>query len=238
MKNTFDSMTHNLAGHLKDPVKRRLAGTVAINHCIGGIGVLNEIHKDDVGYYRKHLRAHGLAWYRRGQNAIVWDTEVFENHACGTHRVSRGGFIGADGVRGRGEDRRVGPNRYAIKWKGVHRDTGKPFMVLGVHFMAKAFTTAPWRAGLFFKGVRQTGWYIHRSIRRYPNGFIAGDMNSKELIDFPQVNDKPVNTPATHGNARYDQVSTFGAVNAVNVQEFRTPSDHDGLTWQTVLLKG
>jgi hypothetical protein len=232
-------MTHNLAGHL-DQFKRRDAADAALVKCLGGIGVLNEINPKDVKFLRGQLKELKLKWYRRGQNAIVWDPSVLEMHACGFRVIMRGGRVGADGVAGVGDDRRVGPNRIAIKWKGEIIDEdrlGVPLMVIGIHKMAKAFTAHRWRAPLWWRSTRAVSRYVNRSIKNYPRGFIAGDENAPFLVDYPNLDDRAIPTPPTLGRQRYDQVHVFGDLGYDNMEEFATPSDHDGLRWR-IFRKG
>lgn len=230
-----ECMTHNLAGHL-DPFKRRDAGEAALLECLGGIGVLNEINKADLKFLRRKLRELKLKWYRRGQNAIVWDPSVLTVHACGWRVIMTGGHVGADGGPG-GDSRRVGPNRIALKWKGEWVHDGKRLMVIGIHKMAKAFTAHKWRAPLWWRSTRMVSRYINRSIKNYPRGFIAGDENAPFLVDYPNLNDRAVNTPPTLGRQRYDQVHVFGDLGVTDMEEVNTPSDHDMLRWR-IFRKG
>lgn len=226
---TAQCVVHNLAGHIEDPDLRRVAGRAALRRCINGIGVLNEINPKDAAYYRKYMRANGLTWFRRGQVAIVWDADLLQVHACGIRRIMKGGHVGPGG-------KRVGPNRYMLKWKGHFvGDSKARLMVLGTHLMAKSDTEHKWRRPLFARSVRNAGLYIKRSLKNYPDGFIAGDMNKLKYVDFPFVDEEHVITPPDFGRARYTQVHTFGKLRVTNVQEFTTPSDHDGIEFDAVL---
>lgn len=144
----------------------------------------------------------------------------------------RGGFVGADGVPGVGDDRRVGPSRRALKWVGKFNDTEERFMVIAVHKMARAFTLHKWRQKLWWNSTRNVSRFVNRSIKWYPRGFIAGDENAPFYVDYPNLDDRAVKTPATHGKQRYDQVHLFGDLIAEGMTEFYTPSDHDGLRWR------
>lgn len=235
MAASLNCMTHNLERPLKDRDKRRSAGRTAIQKAVGGIGVLNEVHRADVRYYKRYLKSLGMTWYRSGSNAIVWDPRVLKNHRVTARRIMRGGYVGADGTPEGPDNRRVGPHRYNLKWEGEHIASGFPLMVNGTHKMAKSYTSAKWRLALLLRSHRNLAKDVQRSIEKYPNGFIAGDENSIPYVRYPGLNDTPVKTPPTLGNKRYDQVHTFGDVRASKVREFKTPSNHDGVEWKLIL---
>lgn len=225
-------MTHNIEG-TDSPAKRQASFRKAVSYCIGGIGVLNEINPADLAHHRAHLKAHNLRWFRRGQNAIVWDPRVIKKNRLRSRVIMVGGHVGADGVAGQGEDRRVGPSRNALKFLGTVIESGDSIMVVCVHKVAKAFTTERWRERLWRASTRRTARFVMRSIKNYPHGFIAGDENAPFIVNYPGVPDHRVETPPTHGqHSRYDQVHPFGKLVVNEVTEFLTASDHGGLTWQ------
>lgn len=228
----INGMTHNLKKDLKDPELRRRAGNVALSHCRKGIGVLNEINSNDVAYLTSRLRFYKLRWVRKGEMAIVWDPNYITMDAWTWRKISDGGYIGADGVKGVGDDRRVGPSRYALKFKGKVISDRTPIMVIAIHKMAKAFTEHKWRQRLWWRSTRNVARFIRRSLKRYPNGFIAGDENAPFFVDYPGLAEVNTKAPATFGRRHYDQVLTFGAFTALDIQEFSTPSDHNGLRWR------
>jgi hypothetical protein len=229
-RTTLHCMTHNIEG-TDTPAQRHASFRAAVQRCVGGIGVLNEINPADAAHHRGVLLALGLRWFRKGQNAIVWDPRVIKKDRVVARRIMHGGHVGPDGVAGRGNDERVGPDRWALKFLGTVLATGRKIMVVGVHKVAKAFTEHTWRQWLWRRSTRRTARIVRVSLRRYPHGFIAGDENAPFLVDYPGIADRAVKTPASHGRAHYDQVHVFGQAKASNVGEFATASDHDGVKW-------
>lgn len=233
----FNGMTHNIKKDLRDPRLRRAAAKEALSHCRGGIGGLNEINADDVPYIKSILIMYKLTWYRRGELAIVWDPRVIKIRRASWRLISHGGYVGADETPAGPDNRRVGPSRYALKARGHVVSDGTPLQVVLVHKIAKAFTEHRWREKIWRRSTRRTSRFINRSLKNYPNGFIIGDENAPFLVDYPNLLDVAVNTPPTMGRKRYDQVHTFGAFFAINVSEFDTPSDHNGLRFRIRKIK-
>lgn len=228
----INCMTHNVKKDLHNASLRRQAGDVALQNARQGIGVLNEINADDVPFLKSCLQKYELRWVRKGEMAIVWDPAVIRKHAWTWREISPGGYIGADGTKAGPDNRRVGPPRIAIKFKGYVISDNTPIQAIGIHKIAKAFTEHKWRQRIWWRSTRNTSRFIRRSLKRFPNGFIVGDENAPFPVNYPGLDEVSVPAPATFGKLHYDQIKVFGALKAITVREFKTPSDHDGLAWR------
>jgi hypothetical protein len=221
---------HNLhGGPEKSRWRRRRTIRTFLKASEGGLGSFNELNPADRMYLRQKAACRGLQTFIHKSNGAVWDPELIQVQKKRVRRIMRGGHVGADGVptRRRGDDdRRVGPNRYALYLSCKILPIDFEFEWVITHLMARSFTKHRWRIPLFRKSVRE----LTEGIRR-PNGILVGDMNSISYLKLPDVLETPERTPETFGNKRYDQILRWGPhIDVIRISEVRTKSDHDMLT--------
>lgn len=231
-------VVHNLhGGPEKDKKRRRRTIRMFLHAAKHGVGGFNELAKRDRRYIKAEAAKRGLRIFIYGDNGVVWDPALLEARKPRIKKIMTGGHVGADGVataKKGDDDRRVGPNRYAIYIPFKVIAHGLTFEFVVTHAMAKSFTTARWRIRLFRKSIRSLADDIRKA-----SGLLVGDLNSKEYVNLPDVLDVPVHTPPTFGKSRYDQILRWGpdiAVSKVNAVE--TPSDHDMLVGTVTFYRG
>lgn len=222
-------VTHNLhGGPDKNRKRRRRTINLFLNTAQCGIGGFNELNRHDRRYLRRQAAKRGLKTFIYKSNGAVWTPTIVQVDKKRVKRVMTGGHVGADGIatpQKGDDDRRVGPNRYAIylTCKLLALDLDFEFVV--THLMARSFTKHRWRIPLFRKSLRSLAKGTRDS-----NGVLVGDVNSKDYIDLPDMLDAPEKTPPTFGRKKYDQFIRWGPhIDIVNIRALETLSDHDML---------
>jgi len=229
---------HNLHGGAeKNKDRRERIIDRFLNASHQGIGGCNELNRHDRKYFKSKAGKLGLRYKIQDNNAAVWDSKLIKVNKTRVRKIMSGGYVGADGVataRVGDDDRRVGPNRYALYLTCTVRANNLDFELVITHLMAKSFTQHRWRIPLLRKSVKKLSAGI-----KSKNGLLVGDMNSKEYIDLPDVLDVAEKTPPTHGNRRYDQIIRWGPqIDVVKVHDTSTASDHDMLLGIVKFYKG
>lgn len=219
-------VVHNLHGPDKNKDRRHKTIRQFLDEAKGGIGGFNELNTGDRAYIKAEAAKRGLNVLIHSYNGMVWDpTKIQTATKPRLKRIMVGGYVGADGVatpRKGDDDRRVGPNRYAIYMPCEVIGLGIRFEFDVTHLMAKWTTTAKWRAKLAAKSIVSFGAGVYSK-----NGVAVGDMNTDDYIDLPGVDDIPVKTPDTFGRRKYDQILRWGAHIYIHaVRAINTPSDH------------
>lgn len=221
---------HNLhGGPEKSRWRRRRTIRNFLKASEGGLGSFNELNPRDRTYLKHKAACRGMMVFIHKSNGAVWDPELIKVKKKRVRKIMTGGHVGADGVatpRSGDDDRRVGPNRYALYLACQVLSIDLEFEWVITHLMARSFTSARWRQPLF----RQSVASLAEGVRK-PNGLLVGDMNSPDYIKLPDILETPEPTPPTFGRKRYDQILRWGPhIDVVNVTEVRTKSDHDMLT--------
>jgi hypothetical protein len=221
---------HNLhGGPEKIRWKRRRTIRSFLRSSEGGMGGFNELNPSDRGYLRREAASRGLKTFIHRSNGAVWDPEKIQIQKKRVRKIMTGGLVGADGEstpQHGDDDRRVGPNRYALYLSCKILAIELEFDWVITHLMARSFTKHRWRIPLFRRSVVSLADGIER-----PDGILQGDMNSKEYIKLPDVLETPEPTPPTFGNKRYDQFIRWGPhIDIVSISEVKTKSDHHMLT--------
>lgn len=172
--------------------------------------------------------AKGFDCYIHGENAIAWDAQIFELVASGNHVVMHGGHVGADGLPGGADRRRVGPSR-TVAWAVLrHKASGKLVIIATHHAVAKADTSQKWRRDLRDASFDEVGAVLHEvHHEHHAPMLLTGDMNTIGRIRIDGM--REVKTPPTYGHFRYDRIFQLQA-HVRDVRTFRTHSDHLGLS--------
>lgn len=217
---------HNLhGGGEKNRGTRKRIIVSFLNSAKGGLGGFNELHPRDRLYMRRQAKARGLKVRFFGKNGAVWNPELLKLNDKRVKKIMTGGHVGADGVataRLGDDDRRVGPNRYALYLDFTVMVVGLNFEYVVTHLVAKSFTQHVWRRLIWRKSVRSLA-----AGTRQKDGVLSGDMNSPDYIDLPDRLEVPVKTPPTHGRRRYDQILRWGPhIDFEGMEVANTPSDH------------
>lgn len=220
---------HNLhGGPEKSRWRRRRTIRSFLKASEGGLGSFNELNPADRRYLRQKAACRGLKTFIHNKNGAVWDPELVHVQKKRVKRIMRGGHVGADGVstpRPGDDDRRVGPNRYALYLSCKILPVDLEFEWVITHLMARSFTKHRWRIPLFRRSVASLAQGIRRA-----NGILVGDMNSKDYIELPDILETPERTPPTFGKNRYDQILRWGPhIDVLKMSEVHTKSDHDML---------
>lgn len=224
----FPIAVHNLFGPNKNKSLRRQTITKFLDAAKGGVGGANELAVVDRSFFRAEASKRGLRSFIYVTLAVVWDPKVAMADKPRLKKVMQGGYVGADGVatsKKGDDDRRVGPNRYAIylPLDFPEVDLFGDFELDVTHLVAKWTTTHKWRAAL----ARRSIYSLADGVVS-PNGLMVGDMNTNTYVNLPGVADVPVKTPPTHGPRKYDQILRWGQhVYVSQVKDVPTPSDHD-----------
>lgn len=220
---------HNLHGVDRNRKRRRKTIRMFLNACSGGFGGFNELGRADHRYIKREARRRHLRIFIHGEDGAVWHPAALHVGKPRVKKIMTGGHVGADGVhtpQPGDDDRRVGPNRYAIYLPCVVTALNLHWELVVTHTMAKSFTSLRWRIPLFRKSIRRLAHGVHSS-----DGIMIGDMNSKAYIDLPDVLDVPVITPPSFSGKHYDQIIRWGLnINVIAVADESTPSDHDMIT--------
>lgn len=216
---------HNLHGPDSSVDRRHRTIFSFLKAVEGGLGGFNELNSSDLAYLRDEATRLGLKVFRHGEDGVVWDPSIFTAGTARVKKIMTGGFVGADGIHtayAGDDDRRVGPNRYAIYIPFEIKAVALKFEFVVTHTVAKAFTTEVWRLGLFRRSIASLGAGI-----QLDDGILVGDMNKPTAINLPHLMEVPVKTPASMGNAHYDQILRWGShISVRNVSAVNTPSDH------------
>ena len=217
---------HNLHGGGEPNRDRRKKIIIEfLNATRGGMGGFNELNRAERKFFKSEAKHRGLKTFIYHQDGAVWDPNRIKVRKKRVKKIMTGGFVGADGVstaRRGDDDRRVGPNRYAIYFD-CFSGNAVEFEFVVTHLMAKSFTQHTWRVRLLHRSIKSLSSGIRKK-----RGVLVGDMNSKEYIDLPGVKDTPEKTPPTHGPRRYDQMVRWGeGIDVVQIEGEETPSDHD-----------
>lgn len=220
---------HNLhGGPEKSRWRRRRTIRTFLQAAEGGLGSFNELNPADRSYLRQTAAARGLKTFIHKSNGAVWDPSLIEVNKKRTRKIMNGGHVGADGVwtpKPGDDDRRVGPNRYALYLSCKVLSIDFDFEWVITHLMARSFTKHRWRIPLFQKSVSNLAEKIH-----HPDGILVGDMNSDEYLKLPDILEVAEKTPPTFGPRHYDQILRWGPhIDVIKISEVRTKSDHQML---------
>lgn len=227
---TIRFVSHNVAD-------KPSALTEALQH--GDYLALNECRDNVKAAVRRLVKLPNMrAWLPARQNVHVWRwSEV--------HVVERGARVllrgGRRGLGGRRDKRRRGPTRDAT-WQLVYDvDTLGLLIIVDWHNIARSRTSERWRVPLDKAARVRLRVLLVWLMTRYPAVpiVVAGDGNLPKLGSWrlgPRFH--AVRTPPDHGPRHYQQVYLRGLVQASDVREVHTTSDHDALAMNLDVLPG
>lgn len=214
-----------------DKRKYNINGVVALIRN-NGVGALNEFGKSTDHQYLQSLKSQGIYSHIHGELALLWDARRFDLVEKHTYRIMVGGHVGADGTRAGPDNRRVGPSRFLIVVVLRDRKTGEVFVAGTTHLVARADTAHKWRRGIRWASVKVSGLRLAQLAKKYPNGFLIGDMNwVGPRINWPYLNEVQLPLLRTHGNQKYDRAYKWGQAKLVpgTLKTFVRKSDHKGI---------